>query len=136
MRRLFMACAGAAALFMSTTFVPNSAQAITLAAPAGLSKAIQDAKLTEDVAYVCRGGWWWRRCGWAPGPYWGVRVYRPYAFYRPYYAYYRPYAFYRPYYAYYRPYYRPYAYYSPYRAYAFGYVGPRRWLGWRRPWWW
>ena len=62
MRRLFMACAGAAALFMSPTFASHPAQAITLAAPAGLSKAIQDAKLTQDVAYVCRGGWWWRRC--------------------------------------------------------------------------
>ena len=113
MRRIAITCVGATALFMTTNFAPSSSQAMTIATPAGLNKAIQETKLTEDVAYVCRGGWWWRRCGWVPGPYWGARYYRPY------YAYaYRP--------VYYRPAYYSYAYYPRYRP----------WWGWRRRWWW
>ena len=112
MRKMIVTCAGAAALFAATAFAPPLAQAMTIAAPAGLAKAAQAANLTEDVAYVCRRGWRWRQCWWTPGyayyrPYYYPPAYRAYA-YRPYY--YRPYAFYRPYYppyAYYRPYYRP-----------------------------
>ena len=95
MRKMIVTCAGAAALFAATAFAPPLAQAMTIAAPAGLAKAARAANLTEDVAYVCRAGWRWRRCWWTPG-----------------YAYYRPY--------YYRPAYRAYAYYRPaYRAYAY-----------------
>ena len=78
MRKMIVTCAGAAALFAATAFAPPLAQAMTIAAPAGLAKAAQAANLTEDVAYVCRAGWRWRRCWWTPG----------YAYYRPYY--YRP----------------------------------------------
>jgi len=116
MRRIAITCVGATALFMTTNFAPSSSQAMTIATPAGLNKAIQETKLTEDVAYVCRG-WWWRRCAWVPGPYWGARYYRPY------YAY--AYA-HRPVYYAYRPAYYAYAY-SP---------GYRPWWGWRRRWWW
>jgi hypothetical protein len=119
MRKMIVTCAGAAALFAAAAFAPPLAQAMTIAAPAGLAKAAQAATLTEEVAYVCRGGWRWRRCWWTPG-------YRPYAFYRPYY---RPYAYYRPYY---RPAFAAYAYYPRpyYRPY-------RPWWGWgyRRGWW-
>lgn len=162
MRKMIVTCAGAAALFAAIAFAPPLAQAMTIAAPAGLAKAARAANLTEDVAYVCRAGWRWRRCWWTPGyayyrPYYyrpAYRAYayrpyyyRPYAFYRPYY---RPYAYYRPYYyrpyAFYRPYYRPYAYYRPYyrpvfAAYAYyprAYYRPYRpWWGWRyrRAWW-
>ena len=90
MRRIIMTCVGAAGLCMATAFAPSLAQAMTIAAPAGLAKAAAAENLTQDVAYVCRNGWWWRRCWWTPG----------YAFYRPYYAY-SAYAYYRPY-AYYR----------------------------------
>jgi hypothetical protein len=149
MRKLFMTCAGAAALFTIATFAPPAAQAMTLATPAGLSKAVQDNSLTENVAYVCRGGWGWRRCWWTPG--WAF--YRPAYYYRPAYAYYRPaFAFYRPIYrpafAFYRPIYRPYIYARPRPSadYAFAsarpaYVRPavvvRPWWGWRarRGWW-
>jgi hypothetical protein len=114
MRRLVITCAGAAALFLTASFAPPPGQAMTIAAPAGLSKAIQETKLTEDVAYVCRGGWWWRRCAWVPGPYWGARYYRPYYAYA-----------YRPAYYAYRPAY-----------YAYAYPRYRPWWGWRRRWWW
>jgi hypothetical protein len=111
MRRLFMTCAGTVALFMTASFAPPAAQAMNIAAPAGLSKAMHEANLAQDVAYICRGGWLWRRCGWVPGPYLGYGYYRPsYA-----YSYYRPY---RPYYAY--------GYYRPYRVWAWSY----------RRWWW
>ena len=97
---------------------------MTIATPAGLSAAIQQSDVKQNV--------YWRR------GYWGFSYYRPYAFA------YRPYAYaYRPYYAYaYSPYYayRPYAYsyaYRPYAygAYAYGGYGPRIWLGWGRRWW-
>src|SRR4029077_16143406 len=140
MRKMIVTCAGAAALFAAAAFAPPLAQAMTIAAPAGLAKAAQAATLTEEVAYICRGGWRWRRCGWTPGyayfrPYYYRPAYSAYA-YRPYY--YRPYAFYRPYYrpyAYYRPYYRP-----AFAAYAYcprAYYRPYRpWWGWgyRRGW--
>src|SRR5947209_8780190 len=85
MRKVIVTCAGAAALFAAAAFAPPLAQAMTIAAPAGLAKAARAANLTEDVAYVCRAGWRGRRCWWTPG----------YASYRPYY---------------YRPAYRAYAY--------------------------
>jgi hypothetical protein len=94
MRRMILTCAGAAALITATVFAAPLAQAMTIAAPAGLAKAAAAENITQDVAYICRGGWRWRRCWWTPG----------YAFYRPY-AYYRSYAYYRPAfarYAYYR----------------------------------
>jgi hypothetical protein len=67
MRKMIVTCAGAAALFAAIAFAPPLAQAMTIAAPAGLAKAAQAANLTEDVAYVCRAGWRWRRCWWTPG---------------------------------------------------------------------
>jgi|SRR5208337_3832310 len=116
-----------AAFVTATFFAPHVAHAMTIATPIGLSAAIQQSDVKQNV--------YWRRA------YWGYSYYRPYAYaYRPYYAYaYRPYYAYpyRPYYAYaYRPYahsyaYRPYAY----GAYAYGGYGPRIWVGWGRRWW-
>jgi hypothetical protein len=80
MRKIIMTCAAVAAMFTAAAFTPPRAVALTIAAPAGLSKAIHETNLTQDAAYVCRRGWAWRRCWWTPG----------YAYYRPYY---RPYAF-------------------------------------------
>ncbi len=131
MRKILMTCAGAMALFTIATFAPSRTQAMTLATPAGLSKALHDNSLTENVAYICRGGWGWRRCGWTPG--WAY--YRPAYFYRPAYAY----RYYRPAYAY--AYRRPAAYYafaSARPAYAYRVYRPYRpWWGWRarRGWW-
>ena len=142
MRKMIVTCAGAAALFAATAFAPPLARAMTIAAPAGLAKAAQAANLTEDVAYVCRAGWRWRRCWWTPGyayyrPYYYRPAYRAYAYYRPAYRVYayRPY-YYRPY-AFYRPYYRPYAYYRPYYRPVFAAYGyyPRAYYRPYRPWW-
>ena len=93
MRRIIVKCAGAA-LFMAIAFLPPSVQAMTIAAPAGLAKAAQPANLTQDVAYVCRWGSYWRYqgCWWTPGyasysrPYYAYADCGPYAHYR--YAYY------------------------------------------------
>jgi hypothetical protein len=129
MRNLFMTCACAAALFAMASFAP-SAQAMTLAAPAGLSKVAQDNKLTENVAYVCRGGWGWRRCWWTPG--WAF--YRPAYYYRPAVVYRRPAAYYA--FASVRPaFVRPVIVRPAY--YAYGYRPYRPWWGWRarRGWW-
>src|SRR5271166_4185017 len=100
-----------AAFVTATFFAPHVAHAMTIATPIGLSAAIQQSDVKQNV--------YWRRA------YWGYSYYRPYAYaYRPYYAYaYRPYAHS---YAY-----RPYAY----GAYAYGGYGPRIWVGWGRRWW-
>jgi hypothetical protein len=95
MRRVIMTWAGAATLSMVTAFATPVAQAMTIAAPAGLARAPHVANLVQDVRYVC--GWWGRRC-WTIG--YGY-------YYRPYYVYSYPH---------YWPYYRPYAYH---RAYAY-----------------
>ena len=125
MRSLLTSGAAATALATAALFFPHPAQAMTITTPIGLSAAIQQSEVKQNV--------YWRR-------YWG---YRPYAYayaYRPYYAYaYRPYYTYayRPYYAYaYRPY--AYSYYRPYAygAYAHRGYGPRIWVGWRPRWWW
>ena len=83
MRRLLLASC-TAAFATAASFAPHSAQAMTIATPAGLSAAIQQSDVKQNV--------YWRR------GYWGYSYYRPYAYtyaYRPYaYSYaYRPYAY-------------------------------------------
>jgi hypothetical protein len=84
MRLLLISFTAAFAFATAISFVP-SAKAMTIATPAGLSAAIQQSDVKENVHY-------WRRHA-----YWGYRpyIYRPYV-YRPYY---RAYAYYpiRPY---------------------------------------
>jgi hypothetical protein len=65
MRKIITTCVGAAALFMTMAFAPPLVQAMTIAAPAGVSTATKAAKLAQDVVYVCRG-LLWRRCWWVP----------------------------------------------------------------------
>jgi hypothetical protein len=140
MRSLFVTYCTAAAVSVATSFATPPAQAMTIATPAGLSAAIQQADVKQNVRCVCG-----RRAYYQPyaytyayRPYYAYAAYRPYTYtyaytYRPYYAYaYRPYYAYayRPYYAYaYRPYYT-YAY-RPYYAYAYAGYGRRHWIGWR-----
>jgi hypothetical protein len=160
MRSILLSYATAATALAAATFVaPPPAQAMTVATPAALKAAIQEANVTQPVH--CCG----RRYSYAYWPYYAY-AYRPYHYaytYRPYYAYsYWPYTYtsaytYRPYYSYaytYRPYYswayayrpsyayayayRPYTYtyaYRPYRAYAYAGYGRRHWIGWRGRWW-
>jgi hypothetical protein len=106
-------CTAATTLAAVTFLALPPAKAMTIATPAGLSAAIQQADVKQDVRCVCG-----RRAYYRP--------YYSYAYaYRPYYAY-----TYRPYYAYtYRPYYA-YAY-RPYYAYAYAGYGRRHWIGWR-----
>jgi hypothetical protein len=103
-------CTAATAMAAAIFFTSPPAQAMTMAAPAGLSVAMQAATTKQNVQCGCGG----------------------YAYYAPYaYSYgYAPYA-----YSYYRPYaygyaYRPYAY----GAYAYAGYGPRIWRGWGRRW--
>jgi len=89
MRRILLALAALTAILSSLALLPNPANAMTLAAPAGINAALQGHGLSEEAAYVCRrrcGPYGCaRRCWWTPGP----RYYRPY--YRPYRPFYRPY---------------------------------------------
>ena len=90
MRRIIMTCAGT--LFMATAFAPPLAQAMTIAAPAGLSSAAQEANLIQDVGVVC--GWWGRRC-WTIGYGYYYRPYYVYSTYPYYWSYPRRYGYYR-----------------------------------------
>ncbi len=115
MRSLLLTYCTAAIAIAAATFVASPpAQAMTMATPARLSVAVQEADIKQDVQCGCGG----------------YAYYTPYAYsysygYAPYaYSYYRPYA--------YRAYaYRPYAY----SAFAYGGYGPRIWIGWGRRWW-
>ena len=81
----------------AASFASHPAQAMTISTPAGLSAAIEQSDVKQNV--------YWRR------GYWGYSYYRPYAYT---YAY-RPYA------------YRPYAYSYAYRPYVYGGYAYRRW---------
>lgn len=96
MRKTFVAAA-VAAILSAGAFL-TSANAMTLAAPAGARAAANDLKATEQVRYVCyrvkRNGVWRKICKWRPnyaysygypGYYYG---YRPYYRSYPYYGYY------------------------------------------------
>jgi hypothetical protein len=88
MRRTILSAAAALALLTAGAVVPNSAEAMTIAAPAGLHAAI-GGPLAQDAAYLCRRVWrcgyygcgWRRACYWGPGPYYGYGYYRPYRHY-------------------------------------------------------
>jgi hypothetical protein len=115
MRSLLLTyCTAATAMVAATFLTLPPAQAMTMAAPAGLSVAMQEATIKQTVQCGCGG----------------------YAYYAPYaygygYPYYDAYSYYRPY-AYGAYAYQPYAY----GAYAYGGYGPRTWVGWglRRRW--
>jgi hypothetical protein len=99
MRKTLVA-ATVAAILSAGAFLTGSANAITLAAPAGMRVAAEGVAQAEQVRYVCyrvkRHGTWRRHCDWRPNRSYYYGGYRPY--------YYRPYA-YRPYYGYGYPYY-------------------------------
>jgi hypothetical protein len=88
MRKTVLAIAASLAILTTGSLVANRAEALPLAAPAGLSAAIANTSITEDVAYVCRRRWHHRRHCWWTGYYGGW--YAPgYYWYRPrYYAWY------------------------------------------------
>jgi hypothetical protein len=86
MRKFFMVGAAAASLLITAASAVPPAQAMTLAVPAGISQAIHETNLAEDVAYVCSRRWRRSVCWWTPGPF---VYYRPYSYYS--YSYYRPY---------------------------------------------
>jgi hypothetical protein len=116
MRSLLLTyCAAATAMAAATFLTSPPTQAMTMAAPAGLSVAVQEATIKQNVQCGCGGYAYY-----APYAYsYGYR-YSAYSYYRP-----RAYGAYA---------YRPYAY----DAYAYGGYGPRIWAGWgpRRRWGW
>lgn len=79
MRRTFLALSASLAVLAAGSLLPTSADAMTLAAPAGVQAAINENSLAQDVAYVCRRVWrcgyygcgWRRACYYTPGYYGG-----------------------------------------------------------------
>lgn len=94
MRRLILATVATLSLFAAGPLVPDRAEAMTIAPPAGIQAALADRNLAQEVAYVCRRVWrcgpygcgWRQRCRWVrPGyyaygwygrPYWHGRYWR------------------------------------------------------------
>ena len=78
MRRTMLSAAAALALLTAGAFLPDRAEAMTIAAPVGMQAAI-GGSLAQDAAYICRRVWrcgyygcgWRRACYWGPGPYYG-----------------------------------------------------------------
>jgi hypothetical protein len=88
MRKLGFALGTAVASLIAVAALSAPASAFGTPAPAGLSADAHNIGLTQDVAYVCRYGFYGRRCFWRPGYY----AYGSYPAYRPYrWGYYRPY---------------------------------------------
>jgi hypothetical protein len=114
MRSLLLAyCTAAIATAAASLISPPAAKAMTMTTPAGLSVAIQEATIKQDVQCGCGGYGYAYSYGYAPYAY---SYYRPYA--------YGAYA------------YRPYAYGAyAYGAYAYGGYGPGVWVGWGRRGW-
>jgi hypothetical protein len=69
MRRLAMSMGAAAMLASAAAFASTPGHAAIGAGPAALEGAIQQSKLAEDAAYICRWRPWGRTCFWRPGPY-------------------------------------------------------------------
>src|SRR3954452_1904657 len=96
MRKTFVAAA-MATIVSAGAFLTSGANAMTLAAPAGIRPAIEGANVVEPTRYVCyrvrRHGVWRRSCSWRPGYSYGYGYGAPsyYGGYQPYY--YRPYAY-------------------------------------------
>ena len=74
MRRIVLTTAATLAILAAGS-ITNRADAMTVAMPAGIAKAIDRSSLAQDVAYVCRRVWrcgpWgcgWRRVCWWTGP--------------------------------------------------------------------
>jgi hypothetical protein len=102
MRKTLVAAA-VAAIVSAGSFLAGGANAMTMAAPAGLKAAAEGVTTAEQVRYVCyrvrRHGGWRRVCSWRPNHAYGYGYgYRPsygygYGYgYSPYY--YRPYGYY------------------------------------------
>jgi hypothetical protein len=77
MRRTILAAAATVALLTAGAFLPSRAEAMTLAAPAGVEAAVGGVNLAQNAAYICRRVWrcgyygcGWRRACWWSGPYW------------------------------------------------------------------
>lgn len=83
MHKTILALTAATTVLAASAFMPSAASAMTLSTPAGITAAIDDTSLAQDVAYVCRRAWRCGPygCGWRRHCYWtGPR--RPWRGYR------------------------------------------------------
>jgi hypothetical protein len=74
MRQYLMMTAIVGAIFAASAALPNRADAMTIAAPAGMTNAVADVGQAEQVRWVC--GWrgcWWRPSWYGSYAYWGWR---------------------------------------------------------------
>lgn len=81
MRRTVLYAAATFAILAGAALLPQSAEAMTLPAPAGITAAAEGTNLAQEVAYICRRVWRCGPygCGWRRACYWtGPRYYRRY----------------------------------------------------------
>ena len=65
MRQYLMMTAIAGAVFAASAALPNRADAMTIATPAGMASAIGDVDQAEQIRWACG----WHRCWWRPSWY-------------------------------------------------------------------
>jgi hypothetical protein len=85
MRRFALAVAAALVILVASAIMATRAVAMSIAAPAGLTPAINETLPTEQVywrrhwrRHYWRGwGWPWRRWGWRRHSFWGFPFFAP-----------------------------------------------------------
>jgi hypothetical protein len=82
MHRAVLSAAATVAIITGAAMLPQSAEAMTLPAPAGIAAAVEGNTIAQDVAYVCRrvrrcgpyGCGWRRACAWTDSMVGGLGV--------------------------------------------------------------
>ena len=89
MRRTILSAFATLAILGAAALVPQSAEAMTVPAAAGIAAAVQENTLAQDVAYVCRRVWRCGPygCGWRRSCYYSRPYYAPRRYYRRHYYY-------------------------------------------------
>jgi hypothetical protein len=79
MRRILLTVAAAAAILTAPGLLAGSADALTLPSANAVREAADSTNLNvQNVRWVCRWGYYGRRCWWEPGYYrrhWRYRYY-------------------------------------------------------------
>jgi hypothetical protein len=67
MRKIVLGIAATAAIVSTAGLFAGSANAVTQSAPTAVREAADSTNLTQDVRWVCRGGYYGRRHCWWEG---------------------------------------------------------------------
>ena len=73
MRKILLGTAATLAIISAAGLFSGSANAVTQTSPSAVREAADSTNLAQDVRWVCRFGYYGRRCFWAPGYSYGYR---------------------------------------------------------------